>query len=192
MKKIIATDGEVYYEEKFLTHEQSLTYFTKLQTEIEWQEKEIILFGKSILQPRLVAFYGDLDKPYTYSKTLFKPHSWTPTLLELKQRVEEKSQTTFTSVLLNYYRSGQDSMGWHADDEKELGPEPIISSLSLGAERDFQFKHRRNPELRVTQPLQSGSLLVMRGKTQQNWLHQLPKRLKTEAPRINLTFRVIL
>jgi len=149
-----------------------------------------MIFGKTYLQPRLTALYADNKNTYTYSNITMKPHTFTKELLVIKKRVEHLSSEVYTSCLLNLYRDGQDSNGWHSDNEKELGPEPIIASVSLGEERWFHFKHKtKNLKKKIL--LQHGSLLLMKGKTQENWLHQLPKSKKINNPRINLTFRVI-
>lgn len=164
----------------------------QLIDDIDWGQEHITLFGKTHKQPRLVAWHGDRDACYSYSGKTYQPRPWTDTLLQLKELAEQLSASPFNSVLLNYYRDGRDSMGLHADDEPELGLEPVIASLSLGATRTLYFRHRFRKELAtVNVPLPSGSLLVMRGKTQRNWKHGIRKVARACGPRINLTFRNI-
>jgi len=157
-----------------------------------WRADRITLWGKSFLQPRLSAWYGDPSKRYTYSGLTLQPLPWTPLLLDIKRAVEAAAEHAFDSVLLNYYRNEQDSMGFHSDDEAELGPDPVIASLSLGASRDFVFKHRQRKDLKpVRIALDDGTLIVMKGPTQGHWLHGIEKKKSPIGPRINLTFRTI-
>ncbi|SIT89902.1 alpha-ketoglutarate-dependent dioxygenase AlkB family protein [Pontibacter indicus] len=182
-------EAEVYYAPHFFTKAESDLYLQRLTEEVAWQQEEIRMFGKQLPLPRLTAWYG--DKGYTYSGLYNAPQPWLPVLLELKEKVEAASGDKYNSVLLNYYRHGQDSMGWHADDEKSLAPG--IASISLGGERGFAFRHRTRKDLPpVKLTLQHGSLLLMQGATQQHWHHQLPKTSRPIAPRINLTFRTIV
>lgn len=167
-------------------------WFQQLLQEIEWEEKPITIFGKTMMQPRLVAWYGEAGIAYTYSKQTIYAKPWTDLLLLIKNKIEQTTATTYNSVLLNLYRNGKDSMGWHSDDEKELGINPTIASLSLGTTRDFQLKHKTHPFAKTTIALTHGSLLIMAGSLQHHWQHALPKRAKCIAPRINLTFRKIL
>lgn len=165
----------------------------RLIEETPWKTEHITVWGKTHPQPRLIAWYGDAGAVYTYSGMRMEPAPWTPLLLELKQRVEQQCESRFNSVLLNYYRGERDSMGLHADDEPELGPKPVIASLSLGEERRFYFRHKRDktrPGLSLRLP--SGSLLLMRGATQANWKHGISKQSRPCGPRVNLTFRRIL
>jgi alkylated DNA repair dioxygenase AlkB len=164
--------------------------YLNLLERIGWQEENAILFGRAIKVPRLVAWYG--NKPYKYSGIIHNPQDWTPDLLEIKALVETLAGTGFNSVLLNLYRDGQDSMGWHADDERELGEKPIIASVSLGATRKFQMRHKADKALRIETPLPHGSCLVMGGAMQHNWQHQIPKTARPVGQRINLTFRTIV
>lgn len=158
--------------------------------EIPWAEEDIVLWGKTYKQPRLIAWYG--DHSYTYSGSRLQPHSWTEKLWMVKRIVEERTGVTFNSALLNYYRDNRDGVGFHSDDEKELGPHPAIASLSLGVTRRFILKHRFRKDVADVQiPLESGSLLLMKGDTQANWKHAVPKETKPCGPRINLTFRNI-
>ena len=157
-----------------------------------WQQESITLYGKTHLQPRLLAWYGDPNAPYSYSGNTYQPRAWTPLLLQLRDRISAISGASFNSVLLNYYRNGNDSMGSHADDEPELGDRPVIASLSLGATRRLNFKHKTSRDLRpYNLDLPSGSLLLMRGETQCYWKHSVRKQTRPCGPRINLTFRRI-
>ena len=191
MNNLLPKQGEVYYLPGFLSAEESLGFYHRLLEEIEWLEKPIMIFGKKMMQPRLVAWHGDKDASYKYSGLKLTPKPWTSDLLDLKQRVEESCKSSFNSVLLNLYRNETDSNGWHADDEPELGDNPIIASLSFGETRDFLLKHKTQKDLKTKIPLENGSLLIMRGETQRFWKHCLPKRTRNLEPRINLTFRLI-
>ena len=184
-------DAEVIYYPKFITTEDSHQLFKKLLEETPWQHDTIKLFGKTHLQPRLTAFYGTEDLSYSYSNIKMKAHLWTPTLLELKENIESESKTTFNSVLLNLYRDGKDSNGWHADNEKELGTNPVIASITLGSERFFHLKHNVLVEYKCKIKLENGSLLLMKGSTQHFYKHQIPKTTQEISARINLTFRTI-
>ena len=165
---------------------------SELIRETPWRSEEITVWGKKHLQPRLTAWYGDEGQNYTYSGILMNPVPWTQTLLELRELVESKCDEVFNSVLLNYYRDGHDSMGFHSDDEAELGPRPTIASLSLGESRLFAFKRKcRSDALLVNIELASGSLLLMKGDTQRNWKHGIAKTSRPLGPRVNLTFRRI-
>ena len=166
--------------------------FEALEAEVAWREESIRLYGKTYMQPRLLAWYGDPEAQYRYSGRRYDPLPWIAPLADLKDRVEALSGARYNSVLANLYRNERDSMGLHADDEPELGDEPVIASLSLGEERVFRMKHRHRKDVKpVRIPLTSGSLLLMRGKTQQNWKHEVPKQMVPCGPRINLTFRWI-
>lgn len=158
---------------------------------IEWKNDEAIIFGKHIITKRKAAWYGNSDYSYTYSNTTKQALTWTKELLELKAMVEEITQTQFNSCLLNLYHSGEEGVSWHSDDEKSMGKNTTIASLSFGAERKFSFKHKLTKQS-VSVLLESGSLLVMKDATQTNWLHCLPKTKKNTRPRINLTFRTII
>ena len=164
----------------------------ELMTSTPWRAEQIVVWGKSYPQPRLIAWYGDETKNYSYSGIALQPLPWTATLIDVKSRVEDATGAVFNSVLLNYYRNNQDSMGFHSDDEPELGVQPIIASLSLGAERTFVLKHKSSKhEKAVRLKLPSGSLLLMRGDTQRNWKHGIGKESAACGPRVNLTFRRI-
>ncbi len=164
----------------------------RLIDETPWSQETIHLYGKTHLQPRLIAWYGDPNAVYAYSGKQYQPLPWTPLLSHLKATMEAKSGASFNSVLLNYYRDGADSMGLHADDEPELGPEPCIASLSLGEERRLYFKHKKTKGMKpFNVALPNGSVLLMRGETQQHWKHGIRKISRPCGPRINLTFRRI-
>ncbi|MDQ2696114.1 MAG: alpha-ketoglutarate-dependent dioxygenase AlkB [Pseudomonadota bacterium] len=159
---------------------------------VPWRSEKITLWGKTFLQPRLTSWHGEPGKNYTYSGIRLVPLPWTPVLLDIKRRVEAAAGETFNSVLLNYYRDHRDSMGFHSDDEPELGNRPVIASLSLGEERTFILKHKIRRELQpVRLKLASGSLLVMKGETQRHWRHAITKETTPCGPRVNLTFRRI-
>lgn len=166
------------------------TLLERLLADSEWRQERITVYGKAHLQPRLSAWYGDLG--YRYSGIRLQPQPWNDDLLRLKHRVEALTRCTFNSVLLNYYRDGNDSMGMHSDDERELGRQPAIASLSLGATRDFILKHRHRRDLQTVKlPLPAGSLLLMQGETQRNWRHGINKNRRGCGARLNLTFRHI-
>lgn len=166
--------------------------FDALEAETEWLEEDIVVFGKKYRQPRLLSWHGDPSASYAYSGVRHEPRPWSALLQALRESVQTATGHSFNSVLLNYYRNHRDSMGMHADDEQELGPEPVIASLSFGESRTFILKHKRDKSLaRVKVPLQSGSLLVMSGSTQKNWKHGIDKERHPCGPRINLTFRTI-
>jgi alkylated DNA repair dioxygenase AlkB len=184
-------DAEIIYFPTFLKKEEADAIYNELIQNIPWQQDEITVYGKKHLQPRLTALYGNEGKPYSYSNIVMQPHPWTSLLQKIKSHIESVSETNFTTVLLNYYRNGSDGNGWHADNEKELGTNPIIASLSLGAERTFQLKHNSDSTLKKSLILEHGSLLLMQGTTQHFWKHQIPKTTKPIGPRINLTFRMI-
>ena len=188
---IALKDTEISYDEHFLSHNEASTYFDVLRKETDWQQDRIKVFGKEYDQPRLTALYADNKNPYTYSNITMHPTPFSPVLLEIKSKIEKKLDQTFTTCLLNLYRNGQDSNGWHADNEKELGKNPVIASVSLGAERLFHMKHRTDKTQKLRLNLAHGSLLVMSGSTQHHWLHQIPKTKKNVGERINLTFRII-
>jgi alkylated DNA repair dioxygenase AlkB len=184
-------DAEIIYYPQFYDKEQADIIFAELAKDIPWQQDEISVYGKIHPQPRLTALFGNEGKPYSYSNITMQPHPWNSLLQKLKTEIENVSETVFTTVLLNQYRDGKDSNGWHADNEKELGTNPVIASLSFGAERTFQLKHNFDKDLKKNIILQHGSLLLMKGTTQHFWKHQIPKTAKPISPRINLTFRVI-
>jgi len=187
---ISITNGEYLYVPNFFGIQEADEHFKTLLNEIEWQQESMTMYGKTIPFPRLTAWYGDNDKPYSFSGITLTPKKWTNTLLQIKQQIEPKAQTTFNSVLLNLYRNGNDSISWHTDAEKELGPNPIIASVNFGAKRKFQLRHKETKE-KIELKLTHGSLLIMRGELQHYWQHQVPKTKLPVKERINLTFRVI-
>ena len=184
-------DAEVFLYPSLLTYHEADQLFDNLKTSIIWEKQKIKLYGGLHDVPRLTAWYGDPNKSYIYSGIQLKPNPWNEALLKIRGKIEKISKTKFNSVLLNLYRSGSDSVSWHSDDEPELGQNPVIGSLSLGETRQFQMKHKYDHDLKQKILLQHGSFLLMSGKTQHNWLHQIPKRKNLKGERINLTFRVI-
>lgn len=183
-------DADLLFDHKFLPEVEATALLADLSAGVAWEQRTIRLFGQEFPQPRLTAWYGDAEARYTYSNLTWEPRPWTPTLLALRRRLEATTGARFNSVLLNLYRDGRDSMGWHADDEPELGPAPTIASLSLGATRRFRLRPRAGlAHSPLSVDLPSGSLLLMRGATQQHWQHALPKTTRSLGPRLNLTFR---
>jgi alkylated DNA repair dioxygenase AlkB len=163
--------------------------FDALRRDVQWRQEEILIFGERRRVPRLVAWHGDPGASYVYSGTDHQPEAWTPALERVRERASALTGATFNAVLLNLYRDGRDGMGWHADDEPELGRNPVIASVSLGAARRFCLRHRRRKELKVDFVLPHGSLLCMGGATQHHWVHALPKTRLPVGERINLTLR---
>ncbi|QLE02998.1 alpha-ketoglutarate-dependent dioxygenase AlkB [Galbibacter sp. BG1] len=188
---ILPRDGEVYYYGHIFNLKTTDDYLQKLLQSIEWKNDEAIIFGKRIVTKRKVAWYGDKPFKYTYSKTTKSALLWTPGLLQLKKSVEKITNETYNSCLLNLYHDGSEGMAWHSDAEKDLKQNGAIASLSFGATRKFSFKHKNTKE-KVNIILENGSLLVMKGETQKNWLHRLPPTKKVLTPRVNLTFRTIV
>ena len=185
--------SEIIYYPNFLFENEADYLFQQLEKKIQWQQDYITLFGKTHPVPRLTAWYGDKEKVYTYSGITMHPHDWIEPLITIKAKLSSVVKINFNSVLLNYYRNGKDSMGWHSDNEKELGKKPVIASVSLGSQRRFVLKPRdKQNNQREEIRLNHGSLLIMAGETQDYWLHQIPKTSKVISPRINLTFRVII
>ena len=184
-------DGQIFYYPSFLSKKEAdLLYAVFLET-TPWQKDNISVYGKTYEQPRLTSLYGLNEKPYSYSNISMHPNPMTPILKDLLSKIENKTEHSFNAVLLNLYRDGKDSNGWHADNEKELGENPIIASISLGQERYFHLKHREIKEERFKIKLAHGSLLLMAGALQHHWLHQIPKTTRPLKQRINLTFRNI-
>lgn len=185
-------NAEIVYYPSFFSTKESDEYLITLKETINWQQEKMNIYGKEVNFPRLTAWYGDNDKNYSFSGIDLSPNTWTDELQQIKNKIEDASKTDFNSVLLNLYRSGQDSISWHTDAEKELGKNPIIASVSFGETRKFQLKHKFNKEIEIVNiELQHGSLLIMSGETQHFWLHQIPKTKKALKERINLTFRKI-
>jgi alkylated DNA repair dioxygenase AlkB len=192
-KPVSLVDGDARLIPEFLTHPQSDAYLAELMEFVDWTCHVIRIRGRQVASPRLSAWYGDPDALYSYSGLSLEPRPWLPILLELKARIEALCGAPFNSVLLNLYRDGADSMGWHSDNERELGERPLIASLSLGATRRFRLRHRQRKEVEpVAIDLENGSLLIMQGDTQRYWKHQLPKSKRVAEPRVNLTFRNIV
>ena len=185
-------DAEVSHYPGFLRDAERQSIFDQLRDTTPWEQHVVRLFGRSHPAPRLSAWYGDPGATYTYSGLQLSPQPWTPLLDQLRQRVSTLTSKPFNSALLNYYRDGSDGMGWHSDDEPELGRDPCIASLSLGSERRFLLRHKTQSNLPTSQYLLGdGDLLIMQGKTQHYWKHQIPKTRRPVGPRINITFRYV-
>jgi len=184
-------DGIVQYYGEVLPDKDADRYLKDLLENIKWRNDEAVIFGKKVFTKRKVAWYGDKPFSYTYSKTTKYALPWTVELLKLKSLVEKETGEMFNSCLLNLYHSGEEGMAWHSDGEKDLKKDGAIGSMSFGAERKFAFKHKKSGE-KVELVLEHGSLLVMAGTTQTNWLHRLPPTKKVLSPRVNLTFRTIV
>ncbi|MFZ9156620.1 MAG: alpha-ketoglutarate-dependent dioxygenase AlkB family protein [Ilumatobacteraceae bacterium] len=188
VRQVLPYDGDVRYHTDVFSVTESRAHLAALIDETPWESRNIVLFGREVAQPRLACWYG--DRAYTYSGLTLEPREFTSRLRDLCGVAERFADRSFNTVLLNLYRDGRDSMGWHADDERELGSEPVIASLSFGAVRKFRFRHRESREV-VNVDLEPGSVLVMRGLTQHRWMHDLPKTTRVTEPRVNLTFRHI-
>jgi len=186
-------DAEIEYFPEFFSREKSLNFLPQLLDTIKWKQNTIKMYGKENPVPRLEAWYGDPGKSYAYSGIRMEPSTWTDELNEIKRSIEAEVAISFNSVLINYYRDGQDRVAWHSDDEKELGKNPVIGSVSFGAERTFKLRHKQYKENNLKQSivLKNGSFLLMKGATQHHWMHEIPRTAKPIGPRINLTFRVI-
>lgn len=185
---LLPRDGVVNYHGRVLADLEAARYFTALMDGVPWRSDEVVIFGKRIVTARKVAWYGDAGCDYTYSGTTKQALPWSGELLDLKALAERLSGESFNSCLLNLYHNGGEGMGWHSDDEREIVRDSAIASLSFGAERRFVYRHKETQE-KVELILENGSLLVMKGETQQFWQHQLPKAARVKTPRINLTFR---
>jgi alkylated DNA repair dioxygenase AlkB len=186
-------DADLQYHPQFFTKETADRLLLNLKEKIEWTQNTIRFYGKESLVPRLEAWYGDSGKSYAYSGIHMNPKPWNEDLLKIKQAIEKHTGVTFNSVLINYYRDGKDRVAWHSDDEKELGQNPVIGSVSLGAERKFKLRHKqyKTNGLKNEILLRHGSFLLMQGPTQHHWMHEIPRTAKPIGPRINLTFRII-
>jgi alkylated DNA repair dioxygenase AlkB len=185
-------DAEVFLFRTFFPASLADRLFVELRDTTAWRQETIKIYGRMIDQPRLSAWYGNEGCDYIYSGIKNVPLPWTTAILEVKRAVEPVSGVVFNSVLLNRYRTGRDSVSWHADDEPDFGENPVIASVSFGGTRTFQFKHKKRKELKANVELAHGSLLIMRGGTQANWRHQIPKTAKPVEERLNLTFRAII
>jgi alkylated DNA repair dioxygenase AlkB len=190
-KNYLPKDGIVNYYGRILSPERANFYKNKLLEFIEWRHDEAIIFGKKIITKREVAWYGEKPFEYTYSNTSKYALPWTEELLELKNLIEKESGEEYNSCLLNLYHNGTEGVGWHSDGEPDLKENGAIASISLGAQREFVFKHKKSKE-KVSLALEHGSLLIMKGTTQKYWLHRLPPRKKVKNSRVNLTFRTIM
>ncbi len=188
-RELLPFDGTALYIASFLDDRIATADFETLVTTTPWEHRHIVMFGREVLQPRLACWYG--DHAYSYSGIRLDPRQWTEHLEGVRDRCAAASGTVFNSCLANLYRDGQDSMGWHADDEPELGTDPVIASLSLGDTRRFRMRHTVTRET-VDIELDHGSLLIMGGSMQHHWMHEIPKTKRPVGPRINLTFRTII
>jgi alkylated DNA repair dioxygenase AlkB len=184
-------DGELLYHPHFFAPGEADQLLAALRHGLHWQQECMMMYGKPVLFPRLMAWYGDAGSHYSFSGKTYQPAAWTKELQLIHERISPIAGVAFNSVLANLYRNGQDSMGWHADDEPELGLNPVIASVNFGAARRFMLRHKKEKDLRYELTLQHGSLLVMKGTLQHHWQHQVPKTTKPLGERINLTFRVI-
>lgn len=182
-------DADLRYFPRWVDADLADQWLLELSARTPWSQPQIRLYGRSIAVPRLVAWYGDADAQYRYSGLTHEPLPWTPLLAEIRQRVQQEVGAALNGVLLNFYRDGQDAMGWHSDDEPELGREPMVVSLNLGAIRRFDFRRKGTSRIEHSLNLEHGSLLVMRGPTQHYWQHQIARTRKVSEPRLNLTFR---
>jgi alkylated DNA repair dioxygenase AlkB len=189
---LVLPGAEVHLEPAWLEPGEAGALFEALRAAIPWETYRIRLFSRDVDSPRLSCWIGDPDATYTYSGTRFRPNPWPVVLEPVCERLARECGINFNSVLANLYRDGRDSMGWHSDDERELGAQPVIASLSLGATRRFVLKHRNDPSRKLALDLPHGSLLRMRGATQANYRHALPRTAKPIEARINLTFRRII
>ena len=191
MKNRLPFDGELYLVEGFYQTDDALQLFADLLKRLAWQEENIFVYGRWVKVPRLMCWYGDEGASYQYSGVNHQPLPWTDSLLSAKHKIEAEYNGSFNSVMANLYRNGSDSMGCHADDEEELGNNPLIASLSLGEQRLLKFRHQKSKEI-LDVILNHGDLLLMAGDIQHHWKHELPKTKKQKAERINLTFRKII
>ncbi len=188
---MLNNQADYQYIPEFLAQSEAEQLFSQLKSSIDWRQDKISVYGKQYPIPRLQAFIADEGITYTYSGLTLYGSGFPDYIETLKNRISSITNTKFNALLANLYRDGKDHMGWHSDDERELGAAPVIASLSLGAERTFQLRNRRSPKQRIDIELASGSLLIMGPELQQQWQHALPKRLRVSQPRINLTFRYI-
>ena len=191
-QNILPIDGEAYLFPEFFSKEESEQLWEALQKNIHWKQEPVVIMSKKVMQPRLTAWYGDEGKSYRYTGITMHPHPWTKELLLIKERIEELSGQIFNSVLLNFYRNGNDSVGWHRDNEKSLGINPGIGSVSFGAARYFHFRHYQQKHIKEKILLTPGSFLLMKGETQHKWFHSIQKEPHITGGRINITFRTII
>lgn len=191
LTNLLPQDGQVYYLPEFLSADVVDRYLHSLLELPQWRSDVVKMFGKEIVTARKVVWFGDPECGYTYSGKRKEPEAWNSDVIDLKAMVERFSEVSYNSCLANLYHHGGEGMGWHADNEKELGLEPNIAVISLGAERKFKLKHRETKEV-VDVMLGHGSLLMMSGETQKHWLHTLPVSKRVKEPRVSLTFRQIM
>ncbi len=189
-RNLLTQGGEAFYHGPVVAAAEASDMLAEFLSEIPWSHDETVMFGKRIVTRREVAWFADGGRSYAYSGTVKTAHPWTESLLRLKSLSEKLTGAACNSCLLNLYHDGSEGMGWHSDDEPSIVRDSAIASLSFGAERKFSFKHKLTKET-VSLSLEHGSLLVMRGATQRNWLHQIPKSTKVSSPRVNLTFRMM-
>ncbi len=189
---LLPVDGICSLQDAFYVQEKANDLYRTLMLEVDWKQYSIQMFGRIIPQPRLTAWYGEKGADYSYSGIHLEPLPFTPLIEQIKIDIEALSGFKFNSVLMNLYRNQNDSMGWHSDDEKELGSDPKIASISLGSSRTFQLKHKTQKQMKLKVALNNGSLLLMEGTMQHHWLHAIPKSMQECGPRINLTFRKII
>ena len=189
--ELLPSDGSALLVPDFLSQSDADTFFSGLHSNTPWEQNFIRLFGKEVSEPRLSAWHAEANLPYTYSGVPRTPHPWKEPLSTLRTACETHTGQAFNGALLNLYRTGQDAMGWHSDDEAVNGPNPVIASISLGAERRFDFRHKQTKEV-ISVVLPHGSLLVMSGACQTNWLHRIAKATRDLEPRINVTFRQLI
>lgn len=187
-RELLPGDGSMVYTPSFLSPNVSDELLKGLLDEVPWEARSITVYGRTVMQPRLACWFGDVS--YSYSGITLEPRSWSPRLAQVRTMIEDATGHRFNSVLVNLYRDGNDSMGWHADDEAELGPEPVIASVSVGQQRRFRIRHRESRET-IDVQLEHGSLVMMSGLSQQCWVHEVPKARRITEPRINLTFRYV-
>jgi alkylated DNA repair dioxygenase AlkB len=190
-QEIVLQDGILEYHPHFFPAREADELLQQLLQGISWKQESMNMYGKKVLFPRLMAWHGDAGSAYAFSGATYHPQPWTPPLELIRQRIGPVAGVTFNSVLLNLYRDGRDAMGWHADDEPELGHNPVIASVNLGATRRFMLRYKKDHQLKYELELQHGSLLIMKGALQHYWQHQVPKTARPLPSRINLTFRVI-
>lgn len=191
LEQIDAPNATLLLDQAFISEQESLTLLNTLIHDVKWRQDQVHIFGKHHYIPRLQCFQGEPELQYRYSNLCLTAEPWHPLVKQLKEQIEQAYQATFNVVLINYYRDGQDKMGWHSDDETELGNNPTIASISLGAQRRFAMRHKKDKQRKLTFDLANGSLLVMSGETQHFWQHSVPATQRIHTPRINLTFRYI-
>ncbi len=190
-QQFLPFDGTATLYHDFLDAQFAMRAFNQIRDESQWEQPEITIFGNTVLEPRLSTWHNELGEGYKYSGVMRRAQPFSKTLSDIRKRCSEVTNTPFNSALVNFYRNGQDGVGWHSDNEACNGPEPTIASVSLGATRRFDMRHRKTGETIKIQ-LESGSLLVMAGKSQQYWVHQVAKTKRVHEPRINLTFRCVI